>query len=59
MFGMAQEMDVGFMLWIKADAARGGEAFERGARSLLAEVAGDGRGELLDRYRRTPQAKAG
>src|SRR5258707_2583149 len=42
----------------EADAACQGIAVEGGASALLAEVAGDGRGQLLDRYRGAPQPKA-
>ena len=35
-----------------------GEAFERRAGALLAEIAGDRRGQLLDGHGRTPQPEA-
>src|ERR1700730_8361069 len=58
MLGIAQELEVRLGLWIEADAACQGIAVEGGASALLAEVAGDGRGQLLDRYRGAPQPKA-
>src|SRR5262249_61605927 len=45
-------------LWINADAACQGVAIEGGASALVAEVAGHGRGQFLDRYRGAPQPKA-
>src|SRR6202030_2442234 len=58
MLGIAQELKVRLGLWIEADAACQGIAVEGGACALLAEVARDGRRQLLDRYRGAPQPKA-
>src|SRR5215471_4516634 len=58
MLGIAQELEVRLGLWINADAACQGIAVEGGACALFAEVAGDGRGQFLDRYRGAPQPKA-
>src|ERR1700745_3794715 len=58
MLGIAQELKVRLRLWIEADAGGQGIAVEGGACALLAEVARDGRGQFLDRYRRAPQPKA-
>src|SRR5262245_18987352 len=58
MLGIAQELEVRLGLWINADAACQGVAIEGGASALVAEVAGHGRGQFLDRYRGAPQPKA-
>src|SRR6516162_9057562 len=57
MLGIAQELEVRLGLWINAGAACQGVAVEGGACALFAEVAGDGRGQFLDRYRGAPQPK--
>src|SRR5262249_59704237 len=44
--------------WINADAACQGIAVKGGACALFAEVAGDGRGQFIDRNRGAPQPKA-
>ena len=59
MLGVAQQLEIRLGLRLEADAPRGGEALERGARALLAEIARDGRGQFLDRHRRAPQPKLG
>jgi hypothetical protein len=57
-FGVAHELEIGLGLGVECEAAARGVAVERCPRPLLAEVAGHGRAELLDRHRRTPQAEA-
>ena len=47
-FAILQQLEVGLGLRLEADAARRGEARERFAGALLAEIAGDGRGQFLD-----------
>src|SRR5262249_40959041 len=58
MLGIAQELEVRLGLWINADAACQGIAVKGGACALFAEVAGDGRGQFIDRNRGAPQPKA-
>ena len=55
MLGITQQLEVRLRLRIDADAARQGIAVERGPGTLFAEIAGDGRGQFLDRHRGTPQ----
>ena len=57
-FAVLQQLEVGLGLRLEADAARSGEAREGFARALLAEIAGDGRDQFLDRDRRAPQPEA-
>ena len=58
MLGIAQQLEVGLGVRLEADALRRGEALERGAGALLAEIAGDRGGQFLDRHRRAPQPEA-
>ena len=56
--GIAHQPEIGLVLGLEADAVRAGEAFERGARALLAEIARDRGGEFLHRHRGAPEPEA-
>ncbi len=56
--GIAHQPEIGLVLGFEADAVRAGEAFERGAGALLAEIARDRGGEFLHRHRRAPEPEA-
>ena len=58
MLGISQELEVGLGLWINADAPRQGVTVERGACSLLPEIARDSGSQLLDRHGEPPKPEA-
>src|SRR5437016_3004754 len=58
MLGKPHRLYVGLLDAVGGDVASRGEILERPARALLAEVAGDGGAQLVERYGGSPQAKA-
>ena len=58
MLGMAQQPEIGLVLRIDRDALAGGDALERRARALLAEIARDRLRQLLHRHRGAPEPEA-
>ena len=58
MLGVAQQLEIRLRLGVEADDAARRVTLERGARTLLAEIARDRRRQFLDRHRRAPQPEA-